>query len=70
MCSRDDDPTQHDAPAPGNLEDILAEVAAMPCIRMFWGARRTCPEYNDGRSLCPTCKVRMFLVPPAEKPIA
>lgn len=29
------------------------------CIRMFYGARRPCDEYDDGRELCAPCKTRV-----------
>ena len=38
-----------------------ARAVALDCIRMFWGARRPCDEYTDGRELCAPCALRAAL---------
>ena len=43
---------------------LLAKVAELGCIRMFWGAARPCAEYTDGRLLCVVCSARKVLADP------
>jgi hypothetical protein len=49
------------------LREAALACAELMCIRMFWGATKRCPEYDDGRELCATCKMRAALdaAPPA-----
>ncbi|HET9613729.1 MAG TPA: hypothetical protein VFP22_02860 [Candidatus Limnocylindrales bacterium] len=56
----------HRATAPAGLREAARAAANLTCIRMFWGAARPCPEYDDGRELCATCQCRAALAASGE----
>lgn len=40
------------------FDAAVTKARDLGCIRMFWGARRPCAEYTDGRELCAPCELR------------